>query len=319
MEEIWNIGTFLQIAILETIRGVCEKIYSVQLQKYKVENIIERLVEGKPKQQMHYPIKTNEKHKITEFGEMKYPFIEYMSYCLKRYGKQAYRYLEILETEVMKMGTTVSDVIKKEHFDIAVRKVTMANSIKSIKEIGRINFLEIFENINGVEEVLKHDPARVYEKMDYKTKAYYRNKIKEISKRTKISEIYITKKALELAKAVKDTSLKTAHIGYYLIDKGEEKLYKLLQTNKKPHHTKKNEKWYISTIFIIAFILSGLITIYFTKQLPLWGASLIGIFLYIPITQIVTQMLQFILGKIHFKQNGKTKTNSKNGLSIWST
>lgn len=35
--------------------------------------------------------------------------------------------------------------------------------------------------------------------MDYKTKAYYRDKIKEISKRTKISELYITKKALELA------------------------------------------------------------------------------------------------------------------------
>ena len=35
--------------------------------------------------------------------------------------------------------------------------------------------------------------------MDYKTKAYYRNKIKEISKRTKISELYITQKALELA------------------------------------------------------------------------------------------------------------------------
>lgn len=35
--------------------------------------------------------------------------------------------------------------------------------------------------------------------MDYKTKAHYRNKIKEISKRTKISELYITQKALELA------------------------------------------------------------------------------------------------------------------------
>ncbi len=35
----------------------------------------------------------------------------------------------------MKMGTTVSEVIRKEHFDIAVKKVTMGNCIKSIKEI----------------------------------------------------------------------------------------------------------------------------------------------------------------------------------------
>ena len=32
MEEIWNISTFLQIAIIEMIRGICEKIYSVQIQ-----------------------------------------------------------------------------------------------------------------------------------------------------------------------------------------------------------------------------------------------------------------------------------------------
>lgn len=34
--------------------------------------------------------------------------------------------------------------------------------------------------------------------MDYKTKAYYRGKIKELSKKTKISEVYIAKKIVEL-------------------------------------------------------------------------------------------------------------------------
>ena len=33
MEEIWNIGIFLQIAIIENIREVCEKIYTSQIQK----------------------------------------------------------------------------------------------------------------------------------------------------------------------------------------------------------------------------------------------------------------------------------------------
>ena len=111
-----------------------------------------------------------------------------MSYILKRYGKKTYRYLEALEEIVNRMGMTVSEVIKKEHFDIALRKVSIGNGITSIKEIQRINFLEIFEKINGVEEILKKDPAHVYEKMDYKTKEYYRGKIKEIANRTKISE-----------------------------------------------------------------------------------------------------------------------------------
>ena len=35
MEEIWSIGIFLQIAIIENIRNVCEKIKSSQIQKYR--------------------------------------------------------------------------------------------------------------------------------------------------------------------------------------------------------------------------------------------------------------------------------------------
>lgn len=135
MEEIWNIGIFLQIAIIENIRGVCEKIYSAQMQKYHVEDIIERLVEYKTQNNQIFNEKANYKTQIIESNQMKYPFIEYMSYRLKKYGKKAYKYLEILEEQVMKMGTNVSDVIRKEHFDIAVKKVTMANCIKSIKNI----------------------------------------------------------------------------------------------------------------------------------------------------------------------------------------
>ena len=119
------------------------------------------------------------------YGEMKYPFIEYMSYKLKKTDKDNYEYTEALEDAVEKMGTNINDVIKKEHFGIAIKKVLMGNCITTLKNISRIDFQEIFERINGVEEILKMDPAEVYNKMDYKTKAYYRGKIKELAKKTK--------------------------------------------------------------------------------------------------------------------------------------
>ena len=53
---------------------------------------------------------------------MRYPFIEYMSYRLKQYGRKTLPYLNVLEEQVSKMGMTISEVIQKEHFDIAVRK-----------------------------------------------------------------------------------------------------------------------------------------------------------------------------------------------------
>lgn len=255
MEEIWNIGLFLQIAVIENIREICEKIYSCQMQKYRAENIVERLVENKEKSEQHFKNNSKKLEKDV-FKSMRYPFIEYMSYILKRYGKKGYGYLKALEEAVEMTGTTVSEVIKKEHFDIAVRKVSIGNSITSIKKIQRINFLEIFEKINGVEEILRQDPSGVYEKMDDQTKDYYRSRIKEIAKKTKISEIYIAKKALELAQKIEGTE-KQAHVGYYLIDSGINELYNVLQYKTSRQMSSKDKtRAYVLGVITLSIVLS---------------------------------------------------------------
>ena len=298
MEEIWNIGVFLQIAIIENIREICEKIYSSQMQKMKAENIVQKLIENpQDKKENHiYHVKNIKKDMLQD---VKYPFIEYMSYILKRYGKKGYRYLKILDEIVEMTGTTVQEVIKKEHFDIAVKKVSIGNSITSIKTIQRINFLEIFEKINGVEEILKQDPAGVYPKMDNDTKDYYRNIIKEISKKTKISEIYIAKKILQLAEDNK-TKGKKAHIGYYIIDKGIQKVYQELQC-KVPKYLKEKtkQKLYIATNMILSIILSLVFSSILNLYIQNIGIYLLSfLILLIPSSEIVTQIIQYMLSKI---------------------
>ncbi len=299
MEEIWAIGVFLQIAIIENIREVCEKIYISQMQKYKVESIVERLVEHK--KELKFTNRPYEQNKNLLTGQMRYSFIEYMSYRLKRYGRQAISYLNILEEEVNKMGTTVSEIIKKEHFDIALKKISIGNSIKSIKELSRINFLEIFEQINGVEEILKQDPVNVYSNMDYKTKNYYRNAIKEISKKTKISEIYIASKALELASIEfsKEKNSKQAHIGYYLISDGKQQLMDSLEVNTKYLKEKTKINIYILSTWGISAIFSILIITYTLSQTHnMWLSILLGLVSYIPIIEIITKIINTSLSKV---------------------
>ena len=298
MEEIWNIGLFLQISIIENIREICEKIYSSQIQKMKAENIVQKLIENpQDKKENHiYYLKNIKKDML---HDVKYPFIEYMSYILKRYGKKGYRYLKILDEIVEMTGTTVQEVIKKEHFDIAVKKVSIGNSITSIKTIQRINFLEIFEKINGVEEILKQDPVDVYSKMDNNTKDSYRNIIKEISKKTKISEIYIAKKILQLAEDNKQNG-KKAHIGYYIIDKGIQKVYQELQC-KVPKYLKEKtkQKLYIATNMILSIILSLVFSSILNLYIQNIGIYLLSfLILLIPSSEIVTQIIQYMLSKI---------------------
>ena len=295
MEEIWNIGMFLQIAIINNIAEICEKIYSTQIQKYKVRSIIERLVEKKEKSELKFNQIEGTRIRNTEFRSMRYPFIEYMSYSLKKYGKKAYGYLNILEEEVEKIGTTVPEAIQREHFDIAIKKITMANCIISIKKIQRINFLDIFEKINGVEGILNREPAGIYEKMDHKTKEYYRNTIKEIAKKTNMSEIYVAKKTIEFCNQAQQGN-KQSHIGYYLIDEGREKLFNKLEFKETRMQNLTKAKIYITTIIFITIILSLNLAKIATNNLIKYIIT--TLILSLPISEFITQTIQYILGKI---------------------
>lgn len=349
MDEIWNLGVFMQVSLIEKIRGICEKIYSSQMQKYTVENIIERLVENKQK----LTFKNNINGRMLGYGQMKYPFIEYMSYRLKSYGKKAYGYMQVLEEQVEKMGTDIYDVIKKEHFDIAVKKISLGNAITSINIIMRMNFQLVFEQINGVEEILKLDPINIYEKMDYKTKSYYRNVIEKISNKTKISEIYIAKKCLELARKneeqecivkngkqedniknniseakdiigkdkLNDVAQKRkSHIGYYLIDEGKEIL--LSELLNKPIKNKPDKtRIYVGTLYASTLSVVALIAIITKIQiaknlsnLNSWIiAILISILLIIPIQNIIVQTINYLLSKI-VKPKLIPKLDFQNGI-----
>ena len=136
--------------------------------------------------------------------------------------------------------------------------------------------------------------------MDYKTKEYYRNEIKELSEKTKISEIYIAKKIVEISqKHLNDKNLKKSHIGYYLISDGK---YELLNNlgikTKKPIFNKTKVNRYILAIYLFTTIFSILLgTGIFVQSKNLIISVIFSLILYIPISEIVIQLINYILNK----------------------
>ena len=172
IDEIENFGIFLKISIINKIKNICEKIYSSEIQRFKAESIIERIIENKSinEQKFGNSFKTYNNFE----DELKYPFIEYMSYKLKKYGKDVACYQEVLEEEVSKLGLSCFDVVQKEHLYIANLKITIGNCIKSLKDVSRINFGELLVGINGTETILNQDPQGTYPFMDQESKNYYK-------------------------------------------------------------------------------------------------------------------------------------------------
>ena len=135
--------------------------------------------------------------------------------------------------------------------------------------------------------------------MDSKSKEYYRNKIKEISKKTKISEIYITRKILDLAnKNENNKEEKKSHIGYYLIDEGILELYKELKYKPKINiKTKAKTKIYIISIIVFSIIISFFMSAKLNIE-DTFVYIIAFILFFIPATEIVNQVISYILSKI---------------------
>ena len=302
MEELSSFGIFLKISIISHIKELCEKIYSSQIQKYKAESIIEKYIEMKNNSNLIFS-KKEKSIKISE-EKLKYPFIEYMSFKLKKYGKDAILYQNILEKEVEKIGLSISEVIQKEHFHIANIKITMGNCIRSIKEINRINFTEIFSYMNASEEILKQDPSGVYSNMDEESKNYYREIINKKSKKTKISEIYIAEKIIELANRYKDAQTledrKKSHVGYYLIKDGTYELDQKLEIcrHKKINNITKARLYIGINIFVSIYICFLFYVTFLNVSKSASISAILGVLLYIPVSEIVLRILNYIMSKL---------------------
>ena len=311
MKEIWKIGEFMQIALIQEISEICKKIYYSQIQKYKVENIYERLIEIKSYKDRTFV--KNVKSKVAN-NDINQTFIEYMTYKLRRIGTKGAPYLEVLERQVKKIGLDIDEIVKTEHLYVATLKIKMGLCITSIKKINRINLKEVFNQTSKVEELLNSDPSGIFKKQTEETKEMYRQEIQKLSEKTKISEIYISEEIIKLSSRYKEEKEnKKSHVGYYLIDEGKYELReRILEKEVKKVNKKTISRLYLIQMFIIPLIIDLIITtqIHLTDLLKL----ILAIIMYVPIYEIWKNSLNNILRHI-IKQSKLPKINYENGIA----
>ena len=76
----------------------------------------------------------------------------------------------------------------------------MANSITSLRDIGRRDWREFVEHQSAMEAVLRDDPAGCYSLMTFATRDTYRHVVERIAKRTEHSEVAVAGRAIEMAR-----------------------------------------------------------------------------------------------------------------------
>ena len=160
-------------------------IHSVQ-KWLPFEKILDNDNETDISKDLHFFKGINKDSKLSDLTKIKNTntaFVEYMSYRLKEMGTEGEKYYNQLQDEISKLGFSIEEAIVKEHMEIAKTTDYMGRAISSFKVLQALNFREIFEAVNKIDETLMDDYTDEFKKCDYKTKERYRDYIIKIAQK----------------------------------------------------------------------------------------------------------------------------------------
>ena len=222
---------------------------------------------------------------------------------------------ELIDEKLGFLGKNIEIILEREYTLQSKNKVSLGYGITSLRNISSLNWEKIFDSIRAIEKVLKEDPLGIYDKMDPESKEYYRYHIKLLAEKFNVQEISLAKKLLEFAQEQWNRGCrdKQAHIGYYLIDKGREKLFRYYKNNSKADIYLGRLSYYLFPILGISFLLTFLLSAFHYDQYNLFIILLIFIITFIPILSIVLNLVNYLYSKI-FTPKFIPKLDFKEGI-----
>ncbi|WP_025414981.1 GH36-type glycosyl hydrolase domain-containing protein [Gemmatirosa kalamazoonensis] len=120
-------------------------------------------------------------------------------------------------------GVSAEDAAARAHERLALTQVITANSITSLRALGRLHWKEFVERQSVLEATLRTDPAAVYADMTFATRDAYRHVVERVARRTQRAEREVAELAVRLAGEGRQRwpdDVARGHVGYYLVDAG---------------------------------------------------------------------------------------------------
>jgi len=178
----------------------------------------------------------------------------------------------------------------------------IARSLRTLLFFDRLNWLKFFEAHSQVDKKLREDPSGTYAGMDFETRDLYRNKIEYFAEHSAFNEVEVAQIAVELAINSPKDQEHTRHVGFYLLDEGEDKLkqridYKANYSDKlKSFFFAHNASFYLGSITLIT-ILATLGMVVFSRVVIsiTWHWVLIGLASLIPASSVAVNLVNTLL------------------------
>ncbi len=169
----------------------------------------------------------------------------------------------------------------------------MMNIFNALKKMTKLPISELIDSVSFSEQMLKNEKAGMYDQMYDKTKDDYRSKIVLLSKRRKMKEHDFVKELVAKADEANE------HVGWQLFP---------------PKRWGARAHWYIWIVALGSLGLSILFAYWASwEDIISWHTALLALLMWVPMSQIVIDLFNQLLYRIHRPQN-TFKIKFKDGL-----
>ncbi|MBS1185341.1 MAG: cyclic beta 1-2 glucan synthetase, partial [Proteobacteria bacterium] len=223
--ELWAFPIMLQLALLENLRRVGVRIAQRREERDAAILWADRMLaaaETEPKQLIQL---------LAEFANadvpLTAPFVEEFYDRLQAQGPAMAFVQTWVEQKLLEQGVTATELSEAAGRTAAANQISIANSIGSLRFIGAMDWKQYVESLSVVEQTLCEDPSESYASQDFATRDRYRHVIEDVARRSATSEMAVAREAIVLAQAAaaqQGPHDRSAHVGYYLIDRGRPRL-----------------------------------------------------------------------------------------------
>jgi len=230
--ELWAVPIMLRLGLIENLRRITSRLNTDREDRDLADTWANRL------QQVSETAPAELIVIIADMARAKLPlstaFVAEFCQRLARLDPAVHSARIWIEQRLAEQSRSVEQCILLESQSQAADQVSISHTIGSLRSIGTTDWRDFVEEMSLVEKTLQNDPGRIYRLMDFSTRDSYRHGVEQIARYSQISENDVAWKAIDFAEQSarqKGSQDRTAHVGYYLVDKGKAALESATEVN----------------------------------------------------------------------------------------
>ncbi len=199
--ELWAVPIHLRIALVENLRRLSRLIVGSRRARAKADELADRLLglSGRPVENTEDVLHPLDDTPLTR------AFAVQLVQRLRDQDASITPSLDWLNRRLSAQGTSPSELVAQEHHAQGAANATVRHIIRSMRWMSSIDWLEFFESVSLVDEVLRAAPA--FPAMDFATRDEYRKQIELLSRGSGRSEIEVARQAVLLARNATEENL----------------------------------------------------------------------------------------------------------------